>query len=125
MTNSEIAHLVVGAFAGGILLALGVVIGAVADRIRGRGATVPRYRASKAAGAHPVREIVKLAHGTDIATDASSRMAADVQRALVTAGYDKATAQIAVAACAGSERATLEAWTRAALRQAMKQGAAS
>lgn len=143
-------HDVLILLAGGALVALGVFAGGVADRIRHPRAPSPanarsartrdkraggeggEFQASKAAGAHVIQgtkaqEIAYNPERVNCApqTSATEKMAADVARALVTAGYDKQTAQIAVAACAGSERATLEAWTRAALRRAMKQGAVS
>lgn len=56
-------------------------------------------------------------------TDATKALGNDVVKALTTSGYAKAEAAMAVAACSGSERSTIEAWLRAALKKLNMRGA--
>jgi hypothetical protein len=111
---SELGFLLVGAFC----VALGVVCGAIGDRVRYGRATRTTTRTARLAETtpRPTRQPSPLLERMT----AESGLASDVTEALVTAGYPKAAAAAAVAACAGSERSTLEAWTRAALRRAGK-----
>lgn len=128
----DLAHLVLGA----TLVAIGVLAAALADRIRGirltREVYKPRTHVSqrRATGstAEPIHMIepavLSRASSSSKARkpqrestmQAGSEGAEDVVAALIAAGYKKQLATDAVLGCCGSERATLEDWTRAALR---------
>ena len=56
-------------------------------------------------------------------TDATKALGNDVVKALTTAGYTKPEASMAVAACSGAERSTIDAWLRAALKKLNMRGA--
>ena len=105
LTTNQVAMLLVG----GALVALGIVAGAVADRIRGIRAnrTTPRPL-------EPRQRESTRALSPDL------RLRADVVAALAGAGYTKRQSELAADACAPSERATIEAWTRAALKRALE-----
>src|SRR5260370_40593859 len=90
---------------GAALVATGVLAAAIADRIRGIG------RAPAASRPRATRRDVPTA--ADDASDA-------VVGALVTAGYPRRIATAATAACPADRRASLEAWTRAALARAAR-----
>lgn len=94
---------------GALLVVVGVLAGAVGDRIRGNRAARERAapRRANAKGAADVAPVLEP-------FDAMGR---DVVTALVGAGYNKDEAIAAARACPGSARATLESWTRAALGQ--------
>lgn len=111
---NDLAHILLGA----ALVWLGVIAGALADRIR----SISRKTSTERAERTPRSRATAPARGVPV-TSAHESMARDVTAALVTAGYDKAIAASAVAACAGSETATIEGWTRAALRRALKEAA--
>jgi hypothetical protein len=108
-----LAHVLLGA----ALVLIGVLAAAVADRIRGvRVAGVRASRAGSASASAVVRP------SSTRRTDVDAR-ADDVVRALITAGYDKRVAAAATADCTPEQRATLEVWTRAALRRCAQEGA--
>lgn len=104
LTIGQVALLLVG----GGLVALGIVAGAIADRIRGIRAnrTTPRPLEPRQHGA-PARTL-----------DPNLRLRDDVVAALAGAGYTRRQSELAADACAPSERSTIEAWTRAALKHA-------
>lgn len=109
----QIAYMLVGAG----LVVLGVLTGALADRIRGikaqRGAKfwnepgMPRKPQRDTAPGNP----------TEIA------LSRDVTAALVQAGYSKREAVEAVGNVPSSACSTLESWTRAALKKLASQSA--
>src|SRR5688500_13349866 len=104
---------------GAALVAIGVLASALADRVRGvvvtREQRAPRsitLTGSKV----PVPEQLSKAQAPNGATEN------EVVAALVAAGYRKRVAVAAAAGCAQKERATLEAFTRAALRRCAEGG---
>lgn len=125
---------------GAALVALGVIAAALADRIRGlriaREAAnrEPRERAGRApsVAAQPARVTFPVESAEPLRAPApkqprarnepkvtaSTEVSEDVIAALVAAGYRRATATQAVAACSHSDQSSLENWTRAALRHA-------
>lgn len=106
------------------LVIVGVIAGSIADRIRGNRATVRRTRAQAHAPTDRLRSSPTT--GAFFDNDTNLDMARDVITTLRTAGYDKRTAELAVAGCAPSQCATIESWTRAALkRAATKEGSPS
>lgn len=108
---NDLLHMLFGA----ALVVIGVLSSALADRIRGNRARERRELAQR----EPRVSDRAPANGTD----ASNAMAKDVIAALAQAGYTKAVAAEAVWSCSGSERSTLESWTRAALRRCARNGA--
>jgi RuvA, C-terminal domain len=130
MTATDAFHI----FLGAALVAVGVLIAALADRIRSVRSTkeaAPRERESRVQSAPtPVvewRRADKL-HGPASKQQRSARTeskvqagatdgADDVIAALVSAGYKKPIAAEATWACSSAERASVEDWTRAALRR--------
>jgi hypothetical protein len=124
---NDLLHVLVGA----ILVAIGILAAALADRIRGlrvssRAAEAPQSR-------RPVAEPIRVATPVDLVQSppvaakrksdlpAQTRgMADEVIAALVAAGYKKPVATDAVWDCGQSERATAESWTLAALRRCAK-----
>jgi hypothetical protein len=105
---------------GAALVVLGVLAAALADRVRGVVVSrEQRPRRSVAISESPAAP-TPLSKG-QAGHDASEN---EVIAALVAAGYRKRVAVSATAGCAQEERATLEAWTRAALRRCA-EGAAS
>jgi hypothetical protein len=126
---------------GAALVTIGVLVAALADRIRGfrvaretlRGRKVRAGRAHAGAEVLPVIEATEWLHAEPATTKPmrASRPeprsnstppgtdgANDVIAALVGAGYKKAIATESTRACSMAERATVEEWTRAALRAA-------
>lgn len=92
-------------FAGSALVVIGVLAAATADRIRGLRAQprqTPQLRSIKAV------EIPVVNAGSG-----------EVVEALVAAGFKKAQAAKAVAACTVAEQGSVESWTGAALRNAV------
>lgn len=88
---------------GALLVVIGVLSGALADRIRG--AKIER-RASRSRSP------------TDTwTTEAHERMRKDVIAALVKSGYPRSQSMDATNACQGAEQSTLDAWLRAALKK--------
>ncbi len=143
MTTTDALHILFGA----ALVAIGVLVTALADRIRNLRAareTAPRERAGRAQHAHahapapasviPVVTPADLFRPAPAAKQprpprAESRVAAasteggeDVITALVAAGYKKPVATDATWACSAAERATVESWTASALRRCARGG---
>jgi len=96
---------------GAAFVAIGVLVTALADRIRGVRITGERAQRPVATRAKP---LASLPRDTPAANDAR---ADEVIGALVAAGYSKRVAAAATAGCAFEQRATPETWTRAALRR--------
>jgi hypothetical protein len=111
---TSLLHMLLGA----ALIVIGVLTAALADRIRGLRASreiAPRARPAVI----PMIKDVEQGH-TKVTTARTGRYAddpEDVITVLVTAGYTKQIATEATRACSGVERATIEGWTRAALRR--------
>lgn len=138
MTLANVGFMLLGA----LLLAGGVLVSSLADRIRdlratrreGHQATRPSRRAAgpaapKMASTDPLDTIFVPDADPVAATrrkpaPADTGMAVDVVNALVAAGYNKRAAASAVQACGAAERGSLADWTRAALRRS-HEGAAS
>lgn len=134
---TDLAHVLLGA----VLVAIGVLAGGLADRLRGirfTRATPPLHRAGFSVPPHPAtidasesrqleptrssprapsRGSQPLAGGT---RPPESADADDVIAALVAAGYKKPIATEAARGCREAERVTVEHWTRAALRRCAK-----
>ena len=104
----EIANVLLGA----ALVAIGVLAAAIADRIRGLHRT--RERVSRHLAGSSSKPRAPRCDTTTTADDASDA----VIGALITAGYPKRVAVAATAGCAPDQRATIESWTRGALRRA-------
>lgn len=118
---------------GAALVAIGVLAAALADRIRGLRVSrdaVPRERTNRAQvspAAIPVIEPAEMLRAAPtVAKPRQQKVPAgpktedgsdDVIAALVAAGYKKPIAAEAAWACSSAERATVEDWTRAALRR--------
>lgn len=102
---NDILHMLFGA----ALVALGVLAGATADRIRG-------LRAQRRIEASVPRERRRTPEAIP-ATSAQTAMAREVALALATMGFTKAVAMEAVAACKSCETSTHESWLRAALKR--------
>jgi len=114
------------------LVTAGFLGSALADRIRG----VPRAprEAARRSGAGSWSPVVQSpsepapspkARRTTTPRASSDPGGDDVIAALVAAGYKKALATEATWSCETSDRATIEAWTRAALRRCSRGGMAS
>lgn len=136
MTN--VLHMLLGA----MLVALGVVAAAAADRIRGLRVSrdardpAPRERGGRAASVPPpmprtiqVTEVPEFraapakpsrAPRAESPKVAGSDGGDDVIAALVGAGYKKPIATEATWACGAGERASVETWVASALRKAGK-----
>lgn len=130
MTAASILYMLMGA----VLVMLGVLATALADRIRGLRVsreTAPRERAGRGQSAHavlPVAEPEPMAPAKPPRTpraepraeskvQAGTDGSADVIAALVQAGYKKPEAAEATWGCSAVERTTIERWTGAALRR--------
>lgn len=102
---------------GALLVVSGVLAAALADRIRGiraqRTPVTPRERAETVRPAPAPTPARRVPIPVTPATDDMN----DVIAALVAAGYKKPVAAAAALGCTGQERASLESWTRAALRR--------
>jgi hypothetical protein len=134
---------VLDALFGAALVAVGVLVAALADRIRGlrrmhtedvRGARAATARdisprPPRVVEAAPKIEVVEAelvepaaprprAQRVEQRTDGES----DVIDALVAAGYKKSIAAEAARGCASADRATIERWTAAALRRCARGG---
>lgn len=97
-------------FLGALLVSIGVLASAVADRIR-------QLRIDRTPAREP-REIVRQIRAPRAAVEPEPPPGADdVIAALVGAGYKKATAAQAAAACTMREQMTPESWLTAALRR--------
>lgn len=142
MTFVNFAFMLLGAF----LLAGGVLVAALADRVRAilaqrsdrrdQASRAPRQtetRASRERREIAPSDTIFVPDEDPVATRRSDRlprakappiddgMEADVVNALVAAGYNKRVARSAVQACAASERGSLSDWTRAALRRSREE----
>lgn len=143
MTLANVGFMLLGA----LLLAGGVLVSSLADRIRGLRAQhrdqqqsrAPRKAAAPKAvpSDYDPSDTIFVPDEDPAATRRGDRplsrakiapvdtgMAADVVNALVAAGYNKRVAASAAAACDVSERGSLADWTRAALRRS-HEGVAS
>lgn len=123
---------------GAALVAVGVLSGALADRIRGARDAKPRAERPSRAPAIPVVGPAELLRPAPAAPPvpakapraprAESKLAAatevadDVIAALTAAGYKKPVAAEATWACTAAERATVETWTASALRRCVRGG---
>ena len=109
---------------GGALVAAGMLVPALADRIRG--GTKASVQRARTVPVIPIVEptgllAVKAPRTRGLANPDS---ATEVITALVAAGYKKQVATEAAMGCSVAERATLEGWLAAALRRCAR-GAAS
>jgi hypothetical protein len=118
---------------GAALVAIGVLAAALADRIRGhrpaREVTAPRASRPAAPAADPIRVVEPadlLPRPAAPKRRAESPKAQDgadeVIAALVAAGYKRPIATEAVWSCGPDDRASVEDWTRAALRRCARGG---
>jgi len=127
---------------GAALLASGMLVSALADRIRGlratreaapaRAAREKTSASTQAPRAIPVVESATLLPATPPkrstrlepkpCTNTGESDGEDVIAVLVQAGYKKPVATEAAWACTGAERATVETWTTAALRRCARGG---
>jgi Holliday junction resolvasome RuvABC DNA-binding subunit len=99
-----LANLLLGA----ALVAIGVLAAALADRVRV--VSGARDRTRRYVGEASSRHSRNADHEVEVIG------------ALVDAGYRKRVAVAATAGCAPEQRATVEAWTRAALRRCAHGG---
>lgn len=134
---TDLAHVLLGA----VLVAIGVLAGGFADRLRGirfTRATPPHDRsgcsvrpspaaidAGESRQLEPTRSSPQApSRGRRLLADGArppeSDDADDVINALVAAGYKKLVATEAARGCREAERVTVEQWTRAALRRCAK-----
>ena len=133
-----ILYMLFGAF----LVAGGVIASAFADKIRGLRQTrpvpaVPRTVPTPARPSASVRQPIEVIEAELVPTlspkpprtppsrgaEKSLTIADDVIAALVATGFKKPQATEATWACGEAERATVEAWTKAALRRCAKGNA--
>lgn len=136
MTGTSVLYMLLGA----LLVTAGVLVSALAERIRGlrsaREVPVPRERASRAQS-QPVRQAIPVEEVADLPRAAAVKHRAprveskpqantdggdDVIAALVAAGYKRPIATEATWACGAGERASIEGWTAAALRRCARGG---
>jgi len=118
---------------GAALVAIGVLASALADRIRGiraerktqeRGVRVvppppePTRAVQESKRCTPTLEQGKAPRSSSI----RDAVASDVIAALVASGYKRPVATEAVWSCGLHERASIEVWTRAALRRCASGG---
>lgn len=115
MQLSNVLNILLGA----ALVSVGVLVAALAERLRGSRAAREAVRASRAQPAPRVISVVEPSR----AARAEPSGGDDVIAALVAAGYKKATATEATWACSAAERATVESWTASALRRSARGGA--
>lgn len=100
---------------GAVLVFLGVLASALADRIRGIRLHLGRVPRELREPREPREPHEPRDHR--VVTDAHRKLRADVIAALVQSGFTKPEAAKAVDACPGAVQSTIEAWTRSALRQ--------
>jgi hypothetical protein len=126
---TDFLHVLLGA----ALVSIGVLVSALADRIRQLRAM---YRAQASVSARepafaPAREPAfapaREARAPKQRSAAAEELpgSGDVVAVLIAAGYRKPVAAQAVAACSPGEQVTPESWTRAALRRCAQVGGAS
>lgn len=131
MSLDSALHMLLGA----ALVAIGVLATALADRIRGIRAT--REQAQRTTSPRSTRAPIEIVEAQiesqpppkpvravrpQPQPQQNNNGADDVITALVAAGYKKTIATEAVWGCTQVERATIEGWTRAALRRATRGG---
>lgn len=109
-------------FLGALLVSIGVIASAAADRIRGIRDIRPQQRGERAPAPAPAREPTPRARPIAV-VDSTPEGSGDVVAALVAAGFKKNLAAQAVAACTTREQATPESWAAAALRRCAQGGA--
>jgi hypothetical protein len=124
MQLSNVLNILLGA----ALVAVGVLVAALAERIRGaRAAREVPLRASRVQAPATTRAavipVVEPAPARAQKPSAPAGGGEDVIAALVAAGYKKPTATEAAWACGDAERETIEGWTAAALRRCVRGGA--
>jgi len=136
MTGTSVLYMLLGA----LLVTAGVLVSALADRVRGlrssREVTASRERGSRAQN-QPARQAIQVEEVADLPRAAAVKPRAprveskpqadteggdDVIAALVAAGYKKPIATEATWACGPGERASIEGWTAAALRRCARGG---
>lgn len=110
---------------GGALVVIGVLVAAVADRVRGlrllRAAERPTERQVTRSDRDPRdNEPIKSLRPEPRSETRMRTMADEVVAALVASGYKKAVAAEAAWGCGAADRSTIEGWTAAALRRAGK-----
>jgi hypothetical protein len=98
---------------GALLVATGVLASALADRIRGL--CVQRQTPTPTPRVEPQRLKPRPAAVPAVFTNPDGFV--EVTAVLVAAGYKKVLATQATQNCSAAERASLETWTRAALRR--------
>jgi len=114
---------------GATLVALGVLVGAWANRVSNRPRRYRDVRATsvipmRTARGIPIRVVTPKAPGIAPKMETKTdTMTNDVITALMAAGYKKQIATEAALGCGQAERATIEHWTRAALRRCAKGSA--
>ena len=117
---------IVYTFLGAALVTIGVFIAALAERVRALGAarTTRQPSALRTAAPPPPIEVVEaeLVAPREGVKQKTRGMADEVIAALVAAGYKKPAASEATWSCTQTDRLTIERWTAAALRRAMKGG---
>lgn len=134
MTGTSVLYMLLGA----ALVTAGVLVSALADRVRGlrasRETSAPRERAARekpAPAAAPLRAAIPVVESAELLRGAAKPRAPrgepkpqanaeggeDVIAALVASGYKRPAATEATWACSAAERATIEGWTVAALRR--------
>jgi hypothetical protein len=129
MQLSNVLNILLGA----ALVSVGVLVAALAERLRGSRAAREAARVSRAQPPAPrvisvVEPIRAPADKQGRAPRAEPRDAAgtsggdDVIAALVAAGYKKPVAAEATWGCSAAERATVERWTASALRRCARGG---
>ncbi len=99
---NDVAHM----FLGAALVTIGIVVAAVADRIRGLRSTRERVPRTSSISTKS-REASTTPNDVDVQHE--------VIGALVTAGYPKRVVIAATAGCTPDQRMTVESWTRASL----------
>jgi hypothetical protein len=111
---------IVSMLTGAILVAFGVVAAALADRIRGitRAHQMPQARALRARTSHADTVLGATVGAQLRRTQADEAMDRDAVSALTNLGHSRKDAIAAVAACEGSQRGSIEALVRAAIRKA-------
>lgn len=97
---------------GAALVAIGVLVSALADRIRGNAKTARHLPQARETAPRAKRDAGCLAP-----TSADAAMDADAISALCNMGYSRKAAAAAVAECSGAQRSTLESLIRACLRK--------
>jgi hypothetical protein len=122
---NDVAHTMLGA----ALVAVGILVAALADRVRALRVTRERSKT-----AEPVRAVADVVEPRPVVTSKADRSwarraesklqtpADEVIGALVAAGYKRQVATEAVRACTLAERATIEDFTSAALRRCARGG---